>query len=399
MICPYCKKNNIDILQTRYESLIYRSSFFKNNKLVKIQPLFCRDCCLGFNETNLNEAIKEELFKEFTSVEANAGIGSSNYTSFINFILKNTKQDFNIVDIGCYDGFVLENLYKNGYRDLSGYDPNINIKNKEIKAYKELFTKDTCLTKKVDAFLLGNILEVIPSIDDFMQVLHKNLNQNGKVLIEVPSISSINLVQAWRFSPIFFEKLALNNLFKIVDVDNAFCKDKFYNYRLALEKIESNVYYEEYFNKEEVDAIYQNTLLHINSEDFDVNFINTLITLIQSNNENKRDTIIWGGGIFTFRILEAIMHKDMSLLKDSNIVILDSDKSKDGAYFLAPHNVFLKTRYAYDFLKECHTIANIILGVSSDNFIKEIKASIKDLNNNFNVEVFEILTKYGVEEI
>lgn len=399
MICPYCNQNTIDILQTRYESLIYRSSFAKNNKLIKIQPLFCRNCCLGFNEVNLDETIKKEIFADYETVKPNAGIGSTNYNNFINFILKNTNKDLSIVDIGCYDGFVLENLYKNGYRSLSGYDPSINIKNKNIKAYKEFFTKETHLEEKVDAFLLGNILEVIHSIDEFLQVLHKNLKPKGKVLIEIPSINAINLVQVWRFSPIFFEKLALNNLFKIVDVDNVFCIDKFYNYRIALEKIESPLQYEEYFNKEEVETLYQNTLERVHSLDFSSSIINSLITLIKSNNENKRETLIWGGGIFTFRLLEAIMHYDSSLLKESNILILDSDSTRDGAYFLAPHNVFLKTRYAHDFLKEHKNIANIILGVNSDSFINEIKASIKDLHKNFNVSVFEIFTKNGIEEI
>ncbi len=388
MSCPYCNSQNVLTFKSVTESILPRSVHNFENKLVSITPIICKDCHMGFNELDVDDKTRDSCFKAYEFIKANQGIGTSRFTPFLNIIKKYSKSSDTIVDIGCYDGFLLKELHKDNYNKLYGYDPSAQIVSQDgITIVKDYFNLNNKPKTLVDGIILGGIIGVVDDLKDFMQLMHKCLNKNGKLFIENPSIDGIHVLQKRRFCLDFFDKLAHDFLFNLIEATPIEKLSKAGHYQLVFEKIDDISQYKPYFTKEQKDSIFTTSVNLTKKDILDKDFVLNIKAFVKEH----KDIVIYGGGVTTFNILNTLSKEQLST---NNIIILDSDESRHNALFTTPFNTKIKVQAASYYLKENKT-CNLILGVKSPYYVNEIINTIKSLNHN----IKRVLTIDGFKDI
>ena len=128
--------------------------------------------------------------------EREAGGSSSFYKEKVNFLVKESKSNNKILDIGCYDGFIGELLIKNN-NDVYGIDivkeklkiaqqRGLKVKICDIQ-HQELPYSNSYF----DIVILGDIIEHVFDTDDLLRKCKKVLKKGGKLLITTPNVASI----------------------------------------------------------------------------------------------------------------------------------------------------------------------------------------------------------------
>jgi 2-polyprenyl-3-methyl-5-hydroxy-6-metoxy-1,4-benzoquinol methylase len=110
----------------------------------------------------------------------------------LDYITQNILQNQKIIDIGCGDGYLLNNLRIEGVKKFG-----IDLSEKAIK-FAEAFNTDTIfnnqsvydINEQFDLVVLNEVIEHIPDneIYQFMDQIKRIVNRNGKIIITVPSI-------------------------------------------------------------------------------------------------------------------------------------------------------------------------------------------------------------------
>lgn len=102
-----------------------------------------------------------------------------------NYISKGQK----ILEVGCSSGFMLSALKGRGV-DVYGIDPSEGfieyVKAKGISVYKNLLDLNKDIKQKFDIIIHYYVLEHIREPLEFIQSYTKMLNENGKMIFEVP---------------------------------------------------------------------------------------------------------------------------------------------------------------------------------------------------------------------
>ena len=136
--CLYCNKNQTQSFLTVKTPNILQASSFERAKLGKIiqQEIYlCPNCYLGFSQSN---EIESYDYKEYHYLSPSSGLGHEQYKNFLNLLIKHSKPSDNILEIGCSDGHLLQQLKQKGFSSLSGIEPgpladlalakNLNVK-------------------------------------------------------------------------------------------------------------------------------------------------------------------------------------------------------------------------------------------------------------------------------
>ena len=115
------------------------------------------------------------------------------YMSYsIEYIIQNIQVGQSIIDIGCGDGFLLNQLSVDGIKKLG-----IDLSDKAIRFAKAFnsnttFRKQTIyeINQQFDLVILNEVMEHISNeeISEFMNHIKKLVKNNGKLLITVPSL-------------------------------------------------------------------------------------------------------------------------------------------------------------------------------------------------------------------
>jgi 2-polyprenyl-3-methyl-5-hydroxy-6-metoxy-1,4-benzoquinol methylase len=109
-------------------------------------------------------------------------------------------KDTKILDVGCGEGSLLTFLKEKGYTNLSGFDispENVEICHrlglKFVQQLDVLQISETSEMEKFDVIFALDILEHIPKqlAANFLEQLHKQLNENGCIIIQTPNMGSI----------------------------------------------------------------------------------------------------------------------------------------------------------------------------------------------------------------
>lgn len=197
--CPICGSHEFDEFLQLKDHSISKESF---------TIIQCKNCDLRITSPRPND---EDLGKYYESEDYVSH--SDTKKGVVNFLYQNVKSitlnkkeklisGFNtskkLLDIGCGTGDFL--LYcKNKGWEVSGLEPDTNARKKNhekglknVKDSSELFS----LSKKSFGIItMWHVLEHVSELNDYMEQLHKILQDDGRLLIAVPNPDSPDAIK------------------------------------------------------------------------------------------------------------------------------------------------------------------------------------------------------------
>jgi SAM-dependent methyltransferase len=98
-----------------------------------------------------------------------------------------------VLEVGCYDGYILYHLQKNGYV-VTGYDPSKGAligQEYGVNIIREFFDSEKLLNQNrtFDVVISRHFIEHVISPRDWINQLKQVLNPNGFIVVETPNIS------------------------------------------------------------------------------------------------------------------------------------------------------------------------------------------------------------------
>lgn len=213
--CPICQSNNVSSLD--FGGYRYQGKEFD---LVK-----CFDCRLMFLSPMPDEAFLTQLYQEEEYFEKDYGGGVNvNYKESYFFNLKKYKEIINrikkykkdgyLLEIGCAGGYFLKTAQEAGFK-VEGIEVSSHLADfgrKELKLdIKTGKIEDFDLPKNFyDVIYLGDVLEHIYSINDFMQKVNRILKPDGLLYIDLPATYNYTLLGLLMSPFIFLKNLSLS---------------------------------------------------------------------------------------------------------------------------------------------------------------------------------------------
>ena len=169
--------------------------------IVKKYPLeisICNDCGLTQQTKLVNQNVLNKIYTaNYYSCPSpdKSGMGIREIKKFLNFFYNCKNHPGKILEIGCFDGYVIKELARKNW-DVYGCDPSPSINNvikifgkKKIK--KTFFSSTTYPKKCFDAIIFRNLLEHIYDLNGFLYNVNQSLKNNGKIFIDVPNLKEI----------------------------------------------------------------------------------------------------------------------------------------------------------------------------------------------------------------
>ncbi len=203
--CIVCGNNNLQGL-LNFDSYPFCIGVLPLRLKFKIQsfPLkisWCKDCNHVQQIDSVAEESKEVLYKNRYSdllssvpLPSKTGIGISEAERCYNFFKSCGLPKSRVMEIGCYDGYFLSLIKKDGY-EVCGIEPNpmsrIAEKEYKIPIVRDFFSEKRFPPNSFDIIIMRNLLEHIENLNKFLSDISKVLSPDGYLLIEVPNISSI----------------------------------------------------------------------------------------------------------------------------------------------------------------------------------------------------------------
>ncbi len=149
------------------------------------------------------------LYKEskFTYQEETNNLTKTYLNAMASILIKIPKNS-NILEIGCGNGFVLESLYKNGYKNVFGIEPSSDAINNAPKAIKNkikqgILNKNSFKKNKFDFIFFFQTFDHIPDPNIFLKICHNLLKKKGYILAFNHNVNSLSSRILGEKSPIY----------------------------------------------------------------------------------------------------------------------------------------------------------------------------------------------------
>jgi 2-polyprenyl-3-methyl-5-hydroxy-6-metoxy-1,4-benzoquinol methylase len=323
MRCPYCNSENIkvhfdanipNILSACHEESLYKT------RLEPFKAMICKECLLGFSKKIISNNEQKEIYDNYYYNYTPTKVERAKYKGILDIIKNHFKKSDAIVEVGCSDGYLLEELRNNEYLNLTGIDVGhqANIaENKGFKIIKDYFN-EKLLVEKYDGFLLRHVLEHFPNPFKSLKIMKKLLKPEGKIIIEVPNFCGYHHQHLFFFNIHFFMKFCRENELKIIDYSIE--KDSL---RLVI-ALESNTIHNEINLITNKDEYIENVEKYSQNFKLCINEINKYIS------ESKNNIVCWcGTGSTSVIYLNQI---DKSNLNNKSIVVIDAHSNKEGLF-------------------------------------------------------------------
>lgn len=194
---------------------------------IKSNVVTCDQCCFVFLETQLddNEALdfyknkyRSSKVESFDEIRYLGDLERS--ISQLSFIKDSLSLEDSILEIGGGWGVNVNYLYSKGYEKISviELDDNIeNLMNPSIRREKNIGD----IKSKNDFIILSGVLEHLYDLNGKLLLKKQNLNNKGRVFVEVPNGQNHTIKESYASSyhNSFFSKEHLISLFKKYDFE------------------------------------------------------------------------------------------------------------------------------------------------------------------------------------
>ena len=321
---------NFPVNLKKFDNYIFKKKIDK--KLMgNLNLQLCKSCDYLQLQRIPNDEILNAVYDEFYSSPSplKFNFNPTRDTFFLNKLftfIKNLNLK-KVLEIGCYDGYILKQLQKKNYKVI-GCEPSKGAligKEFNIDIINDFFSKSTFPNEKFDLIIMRHTLEHVPNLRKTMNDIIHVMHQKSILSIEVPNIEFyikqgllevFSLQHIHYFSTKAFEQIANDfdlTIMKIIKSPEniiIFFQKKNIN-KIKSKKTPPSKKKEISFNKFKL-KIKENS-----------NKINKIIT-----GYKKNKIAFWGAG--GFAVAAIYLYK---LPIDSSTLLIDKDTSKHGLYF------------------------------------------------------------------
>ncbi|WNC32646.1 MULTISPECIES: class I SAM-dependent methyltransferase [unclassified Thermosynechococcus] len=325
--CPYCNSQNLleylNLNIPTVERAVPRDIALQIPRR-KLVAKLCLDCLLGFNATPLPQEelrfIYEVAYSEGGYILPSQSLGQSKFRGIVDLVSKFIKLREKIVEIGCNDGYLLTILKNMGYQSLVGIEPSnaADIASQNGITVFKTFLNEEILNDigKVNCFLLVHTIEHFEDPFLALELLKNYLDDEGRIIIEVPNFEGYCHEHLYFFNIPFFYKLAHDMGFSIEE--EVVTEDIL---RIVINKVRRPI-------EKPVDIVkeYRQKIISLALEK--QNQINKIIIEVENIiKDSTKEIYWWGAGSLSVDILTLI---DQSLLIGSKLRVIDGDDRKWG---------------------------------------------------------------------
>lgn len=302
-----------------------------------------------------------------------------------------------IIEVGGYNGYLLQCLAEQGYTDLTLVDPSacmdLSIAEKYgVRQIKECFTPKVVQQSKMEGYFdfvaCKNTINMISDVREVCQAFNQSLKVGGILLCTSALFERMHSLQRTHFSLNAYECIAQIYGFKILSLEI----DRKAGYTIAVMQKVQDVDAQSLNQAAEQNQVYevkhdalwqkrqaQSRELLRKATMRDENLYRTLNEAVAKAIANQGEIVLYGTGFQSFYLLTYI-DQDLSKL---NFTIVDSHKEYDGMYFMMPDGSLKQVKYSVDALKDKQAEL-LIWGVSSPLFKAEIEKLLQSINFSCN---------------
>ncbi len=408
--CPVCGSKHYTIGSEHKEMLQMlpiKAQDIAQQDIVKFTPALCENCGLSFNLEGLSNHSRGIIYKNYQFLKPSTGVGAANYVTFINEVRKHLKsKDDAVIEIGGYDGYLLRELSKDGYHDLTLIDPSVQTDDddtalQKIVSINGFFPSDDPVYKSRHANkeVQGSSIEhnalrrykvvaakdVLQMIDDplgFIKGMNDIMELGGIAVLTSVPLHTMHSLQCVHLGINAYTYIAQQCGFTLIDTykrpENGYVV---YVLRKDVDLIEDADKAKEFakipqrsaddFQKEQQ---LQRELIKTNGQ-FGQKAAAYLKSVVKPYVEQGQEIVIYGTGFYSFCILDTL-NLDMSKTK---LTLVNSSQEQDGFLFMLPSRETIAVHYAKRELSNRH-IPLLILGIMSPLFKAEIESFLKEIN-------------------
>lgn len=408
--CPVCGSKHYTIGSEHKEMLQMlpmKAQDIAQQDIVKFTPALCENCGLSFNLEGLSNHSRGIIYKNYQFLKPSTGVGAANYVTFINEVRKHLKsKDDAVIEIGGYDGYLLRELSKDGYHDLTLIDPSVQTDDddtalQKIVSINGFFPSDDPVYKSRHAnkeeqgsciehnslrcYKVVAAKDVLQMIDDplgFIKGMNDIMELGGIAVLTSVPLHTMHSLQCVHLGINAYTYIAQQCGFTLIDTykrpENGYVV---YVLRKDVDLIEDADKAQEFakipqrsaddFQKEQQ---LQRELIKTNGQ-FGQKAAAYLKSVVKPYVEQSQEIVIYGTGFYSFCILDTL-NLDMSKTK---LTLVNSSQEQDGFLFMLPSRETIAVHYAKRELSNRH-IPLLILGIMSPLFKAEIESFLKEIN-------------------
>jgi len=324
MKCPYCQSTNTFVYyKTKQPSILSAcpAGQLSSVKNYPFEATLCCDCGLGFNSSQLSQTELHEIYDNYLYVSPLNNIGHTAFTGIKDTVKEYCNKNDKIVEIGCSEGFLLNELRASGYTNLMGIEPGPQAeraKHLGFNVIKGYFGEKDLNLGPVDTFLLVHVYEHFQDPFIILQVMKSMLSDKGRIIIEVPDFGGYHHQHLFFFNLAFMKRLCDDIGLKPISIQI----DRGVS-RFVIVHKNNNCYGTPQINTDISHEIERAKKIHSEMQQK----INSVISLFKTCVGKK--IYWWGAGSLSVILLNQI---EGSLVEDYDLCIIDGDPAKAGFF-------------------------------------------------------------------
>jgi len=331
--CPICENNK--------KHIIFQQKFASLEGVINgYDVVICKKCGFAFANNIPDQNYFDNYYRELSKYEHQETLGQptefekKQFPELADYIGKYiSSYNARILEIGCANGGLLNELQKQGFKKVMGIDPSsictknakklydIDVENTSISGMNDLWTP-------FDFVIMVAILEHIQDLVDSLWKIRELVSSNGRVFIEVPDVTKFGFYTSV-YAPYmefsvehinYFSPQSLITLMSVYGFDTVSIKqvdyedNKNYAIRGVFQKNPDARYFDRFeFDIDTVIGLMNYLITSKQAEDYTLQIINML-------EEEQTPVIVWGVGSHTLRLLAI-----SNLAKANIIAFVDSN--------------------------------------------------------------------------
>ena len=242
-LCAICSTegNAIELYQANFDDDAFNADVFSARRLpdmVHYRIVKCQNCGLVRSDPVIDQETLQKLYLNSALTYARDIPNlRRTYGVYLGKLEKYKAKKECCLEIGCGNGFILEEALSQGYQNVLGVEPSLSAVENANPLVKDSIYNDILrpglLTRKVDTICMFQLFDHIPNPAEFLAICYDALTPDGVILCfnhNVRSVSAqvlgekspiIDIEHTFLYSPDTIRKLFQKNGFKVLEVGAA----------------------------------------------------------------------------------------------------------------------------------------------------------------------------------